>query len=169
MITRTTLFFIAMFLQVGLLVAIPLAPRADESSREGGEVIRLAVEPGTSRRDTGDIYEPNYLIAKPGTIDDWQLLPSKTPVCAVLVPGDDGFHRVDSIHTRWPRRVPPGGVILRGMTTGYAIAYDGLYGYYSPRLSELRPGGEQEIVVEFRVFRNGSGRIEGIWVDGRRY
>lgn len=170
MITRTSLFFLAISVQVGLLLAIPFSPRGTDAPQMEGTAIRLAAEPGSfPRRSTGDVYTPRLRISNPEGKNDWRELPFDTPICAVLVPGEDGFHTVASIETRWPRRPPADAVILRGYTSPAGLRYDRLLTYRlnRPPHGDAPPAGP--VAVDVLVSPNGVGRISAVRVDGRVY
>lgn len=164
--TRTIPFFIAMVLQTALLLSMAL-PQPEL----GSGVIRLAIEPGiTPTQDEYQVFTPRFDIQRPEEAPGWRDLPVDTPICVVLVPGEDGFHAVESVRTRWPWWTPRKAVVIRGFTTLDGLRLDGLttYGVHL-WMREWIADAPERPHAEVAVSPDGRARIRNLVVDGFRY
>lgn len=171
MFRRILLFILAVVVQTAILATIPAR---QIHARMTGKLIKIKTMPTDPYNFLSgyhvilgyDISTPNPDQTKIGNA--WGV-----PVFVVLREREDKVWEIDSVHTEWPKDVPPDKIVIRGKTDYNRIQY-GIEHYFIPETNRAQI--EQDLRQNWtgayglvKVDRFGNAALVGLKIKENLY
>ena len=166
-------FVLAVLVQVIILAAIPAK---QVSAKLTGKLITIKTSP-VDPYDFLSGYHVvlNYEISSPPGFGELKREHRKNfPVYVVLKEGDDNIWYAKSIHKTWPKDIPKGCMIMKGIWGGYWEVRYGIESYFIPekhrgKIEEDLRKNARQAKAQVKVDRFGNDALIRLLVDDRVY